>query len=45
MKLAIGVIIGMVISAVILVSLFISNATIYEGRKVFHQITHHLCND
>ena len=43
MKLAIGVIIGMVISAVILVSLFISNATIYEDGS--YTGCYGICND
>lgn len=43
MKLAIGVIIGMVISAVILFSLFISNATIYEDGS--YTGCYGICND
>ena len=43
MKLAIGVIIGMVISAVILVSLFINNATIYEDGSYIG--CYGICND
>lgn len=43
MRLVIGVIIGMVISAVILVSLFISNATVYKDGS--YRGCYGICND
>ncbi len=43
MRLVIGVFIGMVISTVILVSLFISNTTVYEDGS--YRGCYGICND